>query len=701
VQTSLSRLKRFFHKTCAALGIILCAADVYAAEPAASTELVSQLFSDDEQLAQSAAEILSRQNDPSLLPLILVNLDKSTSIESLARAIEVAAPICDSTCIPYLATNLRHNDRSVVLASAHAAGLLARPELRPALLDIVANNTDELVRLASANALIRISPDEAYDELFSFVDPKSPDAASLAIVRSLPQTRLSDYTSRFAELALNANYATSAIAAYVRFNQAHQLLDALVRLSADNLPKAQREALLRALRRLAPHAAKQSSSFTAERLRSFAESAESLDVIQDSSSILASFDGMLVAVLRRAAVYPEAFTPDIVADIIDHLSDADCSQLVDMLMLDDGLTSEPFGRKQLLNTETPSIASFALFSRMQSMHSADITRFALDATYSHNDRVVELAIGILGADPDPSSTVTARLTALLGRHGTAKKAALALKTPVNLASDTSDVPGAQLYARWANASIARHTAPTPEAVDEARNVLASPRRRHAVPAMALFAAAQVAPPEYSFETLEGLSSDMQRLWLKAKCSSGTATAELMQKALQSNTMRAEALLCLNQNVELAQSTLADTSQLVPLIRAYDLQVALRAMRLAAQLAEAQVHLAPEVREALESRLYEKDQRLPHNALKALQAMHALPVRDTLLSLYARATLAKTRNYLALLAGLTAFEAEPETGAMITYPGVAQTKLGPKYMTIYDRGAFDVLDAASTAVQFGF
>ncbi len=701
MQTSLSRLKRFFLKTGVALSIFLSASSAYATDVASKTELVSQLFSEDDSTADAAAEALSRQNDPSILPLILVNLDRSTHLEALARAIEVAAPICDSTCVPYLATNLRHNDRGVVLASAHAAELLARPELRPALLDLVVNNTDELVRLTAANALIRITPDEAYDELFAFVLSKAPNAASLAIVRALPKSRMSDFVPRFAELALNPNYATSVIAAYTRCDQAHLLFDVLVRMSVENLPNAQREALLRALRRLAPYAASKASVFASERLRSFAESTTTLESVQVSARMLASFDGMLPTILRRAAVYPEAFTPDVVADIVDHLSEQDCAQLVDMLLLDDGVTSEPFGRKQLLNIETPSVATMALLRRMQGMHTSEVMRFGIEATYSHNDSVVEQAIDILGAEDDPSASVTQRLTSLLGRRGTAQRAALALKTPVALAADTNDVPGAQLYARWANAAIARRIAPSPEAIAEARKIVENPRRRHALPAMALLVAAHEVPPEIEMDVLQTLATDMQRLWLKAKCSSGTATVELMQTALNTNTLCAEALSCLNEDLELARSTFSDTQTLVPLIRAQNPQVALRAMRLTALLAEQQMRMDSKVRSALEARLFDKDQRLPHNALRALQALHALPARDTLLSLYGRATLPQTRNYLALLGGLTVFEDEPESGRSKSALGAAQTKLGSHYIFTYDHGAFDVLDAASTAVQFGF
>ena len=660
-------------------------------------ELVSMLYGEDETLSANAAAELRKQNDPATLPLLLVNMEKARSVEARVTALELAAPICDATCVPYLTTALRERERGIVLAAARAAGMLARSELRPALLETVSHHADDEVRFVAAQALTRTTPDELFGENLSLIHEEEPDAASLAIVRAIPPSRLEEFLPRYVELALNETFATSAVSAYTQHGAGGLLFKALITKPIQNLPERARLALIKAARHLAPYAASSQDETITNALRALAAADAYIEDIQDAARILAPFDGMLPEILRLSVTYQEAFTPNIVSEVIELLSEPSVDVLLDVLFLDDGLTSEPFGRKAIFSLEAPTLSTHAVMKRMIGRSTGDVVQFALDATHSRNDAVVRWAVAILGALDDQSEKVTVRLSELMGHHAVAEEAALALHASGGIVGGQSDVPGPRLYARWALAASAKaNNSVDARDIIEALEVLKTPRRRHALPALALLIATHTAPPSIDERTFDTLSSETQRLWIEAQCAAGAVTPDILRGALSRKTTRAQALTCLEQRVELANDTLGEGTLLTNLIRSTERAVALRAMRVTRVMAENQFFLEQSVRAALESRLYD-DELITHNALHALQALHALPARETLAMLYTRASQPYTRNFLALLLNIPEYEddsGEPERFR-------AKSPLASTLEPCFTNGMFDIIDTSHIAVRFGF
>ena len=653
--------------------------------------LAERLLSDRPAIFSEAYASLMRTPNPAILPFLELRYDAALAPETLMRLWDVAAPICDATCIPYLSSALRHDRREVVLRACLAAEKLGRPELKPALMDLLTRHPDESVRYAAVRALEPMVQAEQYDEMLNTVRLDQPDAAALRIVRMMPPSRMPSLLERSVVLARDEHFSTSIIAAWVNAHQAVLLFDALLSSDVPNLPSSEQAQTLLALVRLAPHV----SSMTAERrVKLLALPEQHTEDIIQKSLILAPFEDFFSEIMRMARTMPDVFTPDLTAALIERFPSHAMAAMAQLVMSDAELPNG-FSPKRLTQFFQPDAATYAFLSRLADIGtSGDL---ALRASHAPDDRIVRLAVRALARQPEDTPQRAERLFALLGHHAVAEQAATIPTAydplPFILEDPSDDTLGARYYARW---SLARHALLTntcpPEALEEARRVLSEPRRRHALPAIALFIAAKQPLPEIAQATQ--LSASTQRLLLLGACRSRSLTPSALQQALRAQPdLRAQAYLCLIEDEALRHDFVPDAT-FSDDIRTHHTQVALRAMHVTQKLAQSRIPLAQDIKTALLERLYDQDERIVHNALLALRAMHALPPKDTLLTLYSRARRQASRDLLALLADLPpTAPRHPPIPLQTHVSGHPQTRLLDQ--------AFDMLDMQDIATRFGF
>lgn len=648
--------------------------------------LVDRLFSDNEEVAKQAYDTLMRTPVPEVLPFLELRYEKLAQSEQIVRLLEVAAPICDATCLPYLASALRHDRREVVIAACHAATELGRNELRPALFDLLERSPDEGVRYAAVRALESVLTEEQYDALLATVQMAQPDAAALRIVRNMPPSRMEYLVSQSVRFAKNASFSTSIIQAWKQAGKADILFDALLASNVADLSSAEQEQAELALVRLAPSV----NAMTPQRKASLLALPEHYteDIIQ-KALILAPFEAFFPEIMRLVRTMPDVFTPDVAANIIMRFPVQSVEALTELLQHDVAI-SGGFSVKRLTDFSHPDAATLAFMTRLKDANNA--ATIALRATHAKNDTIVRLAVIALEKYTSQDS-VRARLFALLGHHRVAEDAAMILPgddlASFILENPKDDTMGARYYARWA---LARHVlhgnTASPELLQDAQEIITHPRL-HALPAMALLMAANVPIRE---DAAQG-SYTARRLQLMASCRAHTASNEDLQDALKNTSLKAQAYLCMIEDSELLGAFSFDEAVLAADIQAADMQVALRAMIVTQKLAQNHVSLSPLIRTALTSKLYDEDERIVHNALSALRAMHALPAKDTLMTLYHRARQRETREFLALLADIP-------TNMNDQTPKEQNTSSWDENTRFLDQ-AFDIIDRRDILTRFGF
>ena len=616
-------------------------------------ELVASLQSEQSATAQSALNTIRASHDPDLLPLLLAHLEDDLPPRIFARTLEAAAPLCDATCVPALANALRSPHREIVKQACRAAQLIPSDELRTALISLLTTNPDDEIRFEAARALVNSTHADNFESLFAFVNFDKPDAASLHIVRAMPPQLIHKLRRPYARLAQHPVFSSSAIEAYRRANQTGLLFDEVLSQPVEDLTPQVRHMTLTALRRLTEAMTTQTdeaptlSPNSANKLISLASHLDTPVDIHDLVQILAPFDGMLPTILTLSFTAMDVFSPDVVADVIERLPTTSAEALIDIVLLDDGLTSEPFGKKAILQFDRPNSATYAFFDQLTRHPTLDAVPMLVDATYAHDVQLVAHATQALAATEWTSQEAQTRLLELLGRKEIRDVAANALAQSqqtitLNQRTSQADLFDAQYGTRWAKAVAAqKHNNATPDDIADALNVLNEPRQRQAIPALAMLIATQTPPPELELEKRRALSHETQRLWLKAQCQANTVKAEELISAINDDGLAPQALECLIAQNSLVNDTIRDLLQ--TRVASTKPQIALKAMRLVKLLAEQGNDVDENMRQALQTQLYTDDERITHNALLALRAMHALPARETLATLYIRANDPRAKN----------------------------------------------------------
>ena len=648
--------------------------------------LADKLFSDKEEEANQAYEVLMLTPVPEVLPFLELRYEHLVQPTHVVRLLEVAAPICDATCLPYIASALRHDRREVVIAACKAAQELGRSELRPALYDLLERNPDEEVRYSAVRALESVMTDDQYDSLLATVRLDKPDAAALRIVRMMPVSRMESFLSQAVGFAKNEFFSTSVIHAWIQAGKADLLFDALLATNVSDLSAAEQEQTDMALVRLAPHVTSMKPQRRAQLLALPEHYTE--DIIR-KSLILAPFEEFFPEIMRLVRTMPDVFTPDIAATLITRFPVQSVNALTELILHDVAL-SGGFSSQRLTDFIHPDAATYAFMTRLRDTDNA--AQIGLRATYSRDDLIVRLAV--LALEKHASETeVKARLFALLGHHRVAELASMALPgddlASFILEDPSDDTLGARYYARWALAKhIQRGENVSPELLLDAQEV-AAVSRRHALPAIALLMAAGEPVRD---ETTQ-YSHTASRLRLLAACRTHTASERIIQDALRNEALKAQAYLCLIEDPELLNKYAFDEALLAEDLRSDEPQVVLRAMIVVQKLAQNQVTLPVTIKTTLMSRLYDEDERIVHNALLSLRAMHALPARDTLITLYHRAHQPETREFLAFLADVPVDLTDQQS--------TGEPRRGSYNNTRFLDQAYDILDLRDIATRFGF
>lgn len=650
--------------------------------------LADRLFSQDDDVSSQAYHTLIQTPLPDILPFLELRYDPSLDPEQLIRLLEVATPICDATCLPYLTTALRHDWRGVVIQACHAARQLGRAELIPALIDLLTRHPDEEVRYAAVTALESLMTDERYDTLLTTIKADTPDAAALRILRMMPPSRMKDLLPQAVFFAKNSYFSTSILHAWIRAGQADRLFDALLATDASDLPQNEREQTLLALVRLAPHLTTQND----ERLARLLALPEWDDAtLRQKSLILAAFEPLFPELMRMVQTHPTLFTSDMVAAILERLPSRAMAALIELVQSDTPLPNG-FSPQKLTDYAHPTPATDVFVRRLSETPKG--LSLALQATYATDAVIVRHAVHALATYP-PTPQVTTRLIALLGHHAVAEDAALAITDgPLEaliLDDSTDDTIGARYYARWALARLTLngHT-PSQAAIDEAQNLLSDPRRRHALPAMALLMAAKI--PLQALDVPRNAATSTQRMHLFVSCKNRAVTPQMLQAALQGTSeLRAQAYLCFIENPDLIDTFPFATNQISNDIHSSNTRLALRAIHVTHLRALRRLPMTSDEKDTLLSRLYADDERIVHNALLALRAMHALPAQNVLVTLFSRASLPQSRALLADLTGL------PDNAPHQSHESIDDSTQQTRILN----SAFDIKNNTSIATRFGF
>lgn len=666
----------------------LCTLVSFSVRAQTPSVLADRLFSPDTDVSSQAYQTLLQTPVPEILPFLELRYDPALEPAQLIRLLEVATPICDATCLPYLATALRHDWRGVVIQACHAAQRLGRAELVPALIDLLTRHPDEEVRYAAVTALESLMTDERYDTLLTTIKVDTPDAAALRILRMMPSSRMKDLLPQAIFFAKNAYFSTSLLHAWIRAGQADRLFDALLATDASDLPQDELEQTLLALVRLAPYLTTQNNDRYA-RLRALPEWDDA--TIRQKSLILAAFEPPFPELMRLVQTHPTQFTSDMVAAILERLPSRAMVSLVELVQKAATLPNG-FAPQNLTDFTHPTPATDVFVRRLA--EAPEGLSLALQASYATDTVIVRHAVHALASYP-PSPKVTDRLIALLGHHAVAEDAARAISSgPLEtliLADATDDTIGARYYARWALARLTLNgQSPSQAAIDDAQSLLADPRRRHALPAMALLLAAQV--PLHAITAPLNAATSTQRMHLFVSCRNRSVTPKMLQTALQGPAeLRAQAYLCFIETPDLIDAFPFSTDQISNDIRSANTRLALRAIHVTYLRAQHRQPVSSDEKDTLLSRLYTNDERIVHNALLALRAMHALPPQNILMTLLNRATRTQSRALLADLTGMPNDNA-PQTHESI-YDATQQTRIL--------NSAFDIINNASIATRFGF
>ena len=635
----------------------------------------------------------ARQTAPDMTQLSKTIAQLQTGdAEVMCNALDSMARLCDQQCVPYIADALRHDEPSVVRHAADVARILAHPRLLPAVESVIWNHYDDEVRIEALRAAIAIimthdddsADDDLYRALFDALRVERLDELLRKLVRSLPENLRSAYADSFVQLAENSSFVSSVVAAYQ--NDPKTLFDAL----CYRLPQAPSDDIQKQWIRAARILVEQNSNFSPNPASYETLSLLPASLDEDVAIIMAALSTTFAAQWLVAHLC-ELSAPTQYA-VFQFLHD-DAAEIVTRTLLNH--TSNSRHENTCSSTtilSNPHLAD-AFIAKIPPIDVPEIRSFIrrlfdFPSSYGLDDRR-RAALPILRAFPNDAD-MRQRVLSLLGHsdpnvayaaHQVAASHPAYWNELVDIVEShpNDDAWGKPLLARYALAQIAASTKRSSlphagTAAANAQNVLKTPSRLHALPALWLLRALDVPFDLPDADDFNRLRPEMKRAFIESLpelysvheniYSSEDNLDKLFAliRAALSPTYASDDGAPTQRDPDAASAALWTLSQIPPLCnlasRDDDIvdQISLALLsddlRLSAHasLAIAQCALSQFIPQ-LNNRIVDPEPVVAYNALVALQKLRALPDEHWLKMLYYRTPHGFLRDKLAFFAGV--------------------------------------------------
>ena len=613
--------------------------------------------------------------------------------EAMCGALNSMARLCDQQCVPYIADALRHDEPRVVRHAADVARILAHPRLLPALESVIWNHYDDEVRIEALRAAIAIimthdddsADDDLYRALFDALRVERLDELLRKLVRSLPENLRSAYADSFVQLAQDSSFVSSVVAAYQ--NDPKTLFDAL----CYRLPQAPNDDIQKQWIRTARILVEQNSNFLPNPASYETLSLLPASLDEDVAVIMAALSTPIAAQWLVAHLC-ELSAPTQYA-VFQFLHD-DAAEIVTRTLLNHTSQSRPEDAcSSATILSNPSLAD-AFIAKIPPIDVPEIRSFIerlFDFPSSHGlDDRRRAALPILRAFSNDAD-MRQRVLSLLGHsdpniayaaHQVAASHPAYWNDLVDIVESNpdDDAWGKPLLARYALAQIAASTKRSSlphanTAADNAKNVLKTPSRLHALPALWLLRALDVPfvlpnaddfnrlrpemkrafieslPELYSVhENIYSSEDNLDKLFalIRAALSPTYAPGDADAPTLRDPDAASAALWTLSQMPSLCNLASRDdviVDQISIALQSDDLRLSAHASLAIAQCAMSQ--FIPQ----LNNRIVDPEPVVAYNALVALQKLRALPDEHWLKMLYYRTNPGFLRDKLAFFAGV--------------------------------------------------